>query len=408
MKISSRFLFVCFLALIALVFLVAPRSVSPVAAQGDATEAPTMAAGDELVVGFVLVGPKTDKGWSEAHFQGSEYMKAKVPGVKTLVVEALDPNITLAQIVQGMKEEGAKVIFTTSDFFQEDTTKLAEENPDITFINVSGDAVHKGTAPANLGNVMGKMEFGKMIGGCAAALASEKNSIAYVGPLINDETRRLVVSAYLGARYCAETYRKVDPKDLKFGVTWIGFWFNKPGETLDPTEVTNGYFDGGADVIMSGLDTPEVITIANQRVEKGEKVFAVPYDYSDACSIGPKACLGVPYFNWGPAYTKIISDIKAGTWKSSWDWLDPDWKDLNNPDTTNVGFITGDALPADQKANLDAFIADLASGKVNLFTGPLKYADGTEYLADGKEATEDQIWYMPQLIEGINEVKKES
>ena len=35
-------------------------------------------------------GPKGDKGWSQAHFDASEYVKTKVPGVNTLVVEALD------------------------------------------------------------------------------------------------------------------------------------------------------------------------------------------------------------------------------------------------------------------------------------------------------------------------------
>src|SRR5437016_3884401 len=86
----------------------------------------------------------------------------------------------------------------------------------------------------NLGNVMVRMEYMKMVGGCAAALATQKNSIGFVGPLINDETRRLTVSAYLGARYCFQKYRNLDPNNLKFEVKWIGFWFNIPGQTLDP------------------------------------------------------------------------------------------------------------------------------------------------------------------------------
>ena len=50
---------------------------------------------------------------------------------------------------------------------------------------------------------------------------------------------------------------------------------------------------------------------------------------------------------------------------------------------------------------LDEFIAGLASGETNLFTGPLNYQDGSEYLADGEEATDLQIWYTTQLLEGI-------
>ncbi len=41
-----------------------------------------------------------------------------------------------------------------------------------------------------------------MIAGCAAALTTQTGQIGYLGPLINDETRRLASSAYLGAKYC--------------------------------------------------------------------------------------------------------------------------------------------------------------------------------------------------------------
>ncbi len=111
----------------------------------------------------------------------------------------------------------------------------------------------------NLGNIMGEIEYGKMMAGCAAALTTQTGSIGYVGPLINDETRRLANAAYLGARYCYENYRGEDPNAIQFAVNWIGFWFNIPGVTLDPTQVTNEFIDGGADVLISGIDTTEAL-----------------------------------------------------------------------------------------------------------------------------------------------------
>ena len=62
--------------------------------------------------------------------------------------------------------------------------------------------------------------------------------------------------------------------------------------------------------------------------------------------------------------------------------------------------MKGAALSADAAANLDKFIAALAGG-LNLWKGPLNLQDGTEYLADGVEATLQQIWYLPQLLEGM-------
>src|SRR5450432_402865 len=173
----------------------APEQAATAAATADMSATGSASSGT-VPVGFVLVGPKQDKGWSQAHYDASQYLQSKIPSVNPLIVEALDPNVTLDQIVQNLKGQGAKLIFTTSDFFQDDTTAAAKKYPDITFINASGDAVHKGTAPANLGNVMGRAEYMKMLGGCAAALATQTKSIAYMGPLINDETRRLANSVY--------------------------------------------------------------------------------------------------------------------------------------------------------------------------------------------------------------------
>ena len=196
---------------------------------------------DEFVFGVVLVGPYNDHGWSEAHFAGAEYAQEHLKNVRFVYLDKMNPadrpNTTLEQVVDDMVNEGAQMILTTSDDFAADTDVVAAKYPDIPFVHISGDHAKTGVAPANVANFMGKMEYGKAIAGCAAALKTETKSIGYLGPLTNDETRRLASAAYLGANYCYETYRGGDPRDLRFVVTWIGFWFNIPGVTLDPTDV---------------------------------------------------------------------------------------------------------------------------------------------------------------------------
>ncbi len=376
------------------------------------TVAPALAQ-DDFVFGLVLVGPQNDHGWSQAHYDAGQYVEQQVPGTKMLYFASLNtadnPQSTLQDVVSDMVDQGAKLIFTTSDDFQNDTDPVAQNFPDVVFINDSGDHVLAGTAPANVGNLMGKMEWTKEIAGCAAALASNTGSIGYLGPLINDETRRLSSSAYLGARYCWEHYKGGNPDDLTFTVTWIGFWFNIPGVTLDPTEETNSFFDNGADVVISGIDTTEAIVVAGQRAQQGEKVFAVPYDYKGACDEAPDVCLGVPYFNWGPAYVNIVKSVMGGTWKQSWDWTDPDWSNINNPDTSAVGFIKGPALTAEQSANLDGFISDLAAYATNpfvpesfaLWAGPLNLQDGTQLAPAGQIVQPLDVWYLKQLLQGM-------
>ena len=203
---------------------------------------------EELPFGMVLVGPKNDHGWSQAHYDGGLYVEENLDGARLIAFESLNPadkpEATLEGVVDDMVADGAKLIFTTSDEFEEDTLGVAEKHEDITFINISGDDALTGEAPDNLGNIMGRMPDMKAIAGCAAALATDSGKIGYLGPLINHETRRLASSAYLGARYCYENFRGMNPDDLEFIVTWIGFWFNIPGVTLDPTEVTNSFIDG--------------------------------------------------------------------------------------------------------------------------------------------------------------------
>ena len=367
-----------------------------------AEEAPAEAA--PITFGMVLVGPRNDHGWSQAHAEGGEFVVANLPGSEMILFESLNPadkpEATLEGVVDDMVAEGATLVFTTSDEFEEDTLSVAEKYPDVTFINISGDDAKTGEAPANLGNIMGRMEDMKAIAGCAAALATETGNIGYLGPLINFETRRLTASAYLGAKYCNENLR-AEPVDLGFTVTWIGFWFNIPGVTLDPTEVVTNFFDTGADVVLSGIDTTEAIDIAGQRAAQGDTVFAIPYDYVGACDIAPDVCLGVPFFSWGPSYLKLAEEVSTGVWQQTWDWMPADWDNLADPTLTNVGWINGPALTEEMQASLDEFIAGMASGDINVWTGPINLQDGTAYIAEGATATDDEIWYLPQLIEGM-------
>jgi simple sugar transport system substrate-binding protein len=368
------------------------------------------AADGGLTFGMILVGPQDDRGWSQAHYEAGKYLEEQL-GAHMLVLDKVNtadrPELTVDQAARDMIDQGAQLVFMTSDDMKDGALLAAEENPDVPMIWSSGDnawADGQDHRPdlTNLGNVMGQMEYGKMIAGCSAALATQTGSIGYVGPLINDETRRLVNSAYLGARYCWENVRGMDPADLRFAVNWIGFWFNIPGVTLDPTLVSNDFIDGGADVLISGIDTTEALTVVGQRAAADEAVWAVPYDFVGACDSAPAVCLGTPWFNWGPAYLDIAQSVIDGTFEPTFQWLPPDWTDINNPETTAVGYVHGPAVTPENQALIDQFVAGLADGSIDLWTGPLNNQDGSVFLAEGETATPQQVWYTKQLLEGID------
>jgi simple sugar transport system substrate-binding protein len=365
-------------------------------------------SGEGFTFGMILVGPENDRGWSQAHFEAGQYLEEQL-GAEMISLDMVNtadrPDTTVEQVIDDMVEQGAELIFATSDDMRDGAELGAANNPDTPIIWSSGDSAWedgKSYNPAsNLGNTMGRMYYGKFMAGCAAGLTTETGSIGYLGPLINDETRRLANSVYLGARYCYDEYRGMNPDDLTFTVNWIGFWFNIPGVTLDPTQVANDFFDGGADVVVSGIDTTEALVVAGQRAAGGEAVWAIPYDYEDACAEAPDVCLGVPYFNWAPAYERIITDVIQGDWEAGWEWFGPDWDDINS-ESSGIGFVKGDGLSEEASGYLDEFIDGLASGDIELFVGPLNYQDGSVYLEDGETATDYQLWYTEQLLEGMN------
>jgi simple sugar transport system substrate-binding protein len=375
-----------------------------------APEPPKAATPPSFTFGVVLVGPYNDHGWSEAHYAAGKYVESKIPNSKMIYVDNVNPGakpgVTVPQVVDDLISKGAKIIFTTSDDFKDGTLEAANRHPEIPMVNVSGDHAWKEgkdyKAPKNESNFMGRMEYGKMIAGCAAALTTRTGKIGYLGPLVNDETRRLAASAYLGARYAWTQILKKDPRKLKFKVTWIGFWFNIPGQTLDPAKVAADFFNTGHDVVISGIDTTEGLIEANKMAKAGKKVWTVQYDYKEGCQEAEDVCLGVPYFNWGPAYVKAVTLVRDGKWTQYWDWNGPDWKDINNPDTSAVGFVKGKALSQANGETLDAFVRGLADGSVSLFKGPLQFQDGKVYLKEGEVATDLQIWYLPQLLKGMD------
>jgi simple sugar transport system substrate-binding protein len=384
----------------------APPATEPPVTEPPATQPP---APQEFTFGIVMVGAKNDHGWSQAHYDAGLYVEEKIPGSKMLYIEnaysgsPVLTGTTISQLAEQLVAQGAQLIIFNSDDMKDESTVFAQNNPDVPVIMASGDQVWQDgqdyTAIPNMVNIMGRMEYGKMIAGCAAALTSQTGKIGYLGPLINAETRRLVSSAYLGAKYCWAQAGK-DPAALMFKVTWIGFWFYIPGFSSDPTQVANDFFNSGYDVVISGIDTTEAMTEAKRLNDAGQAVWSIPYDYKGACDQAPEICLGVPYFNWGPAYTETIQNAMDGTFVSNFQWNGPDWADINNPDTSAVGYLKGPALSTENSATLDTFIAALAGG-LNLWTGPINLQDGTVYLADGVVATDQQVWYLPSLLEGM-------
>ena len=386
----------------------APPTQAPTPEPEATAPPPEPTAEEPFVFGMLLVGPYNDHGWSQAHYEAGLYVEENIPGAQMVYLDKVNPadrpGTTPAQLGEDLVAQGAQIVIFNSDDMKDGATEFATAHPDIPVIHASGDVAwaegQNFLDLPNVVNVMPRMEDTKHIAGCAAALTTQTGKIGYLGPLINDETRRLASSAYLGARYCWAEVLGNDPADLEFKVTWIGFWFNIPGFTSDPTQVADDFYNSGFDVVVSGIDTTEALVQARSATEAGNTVYNVAYDFEGGCDEAPEVCLGVAYFNWRPFYLRYIQAAMDGTFAPAFEWLGPDWTNINNLDTSYAGFERSQALSQEAGTQLDGFIAELAGG-LNLWSGPLNLQDGTAYLADAEVGTEQQVWYLPQLLEGM-------
>jgi simple sugar transport system substrate-binding protein len=154
---------------------------------------------EKFIFGLLMVGAYNDQGWSQAHYDAGLYVQENVPGTEMVYIDKVNtadrPGTTPAQLAEELVAKGAKLIIFNSDDMKDSAHEFAAAHPEITVIHASGDGAWvDGNAYQdlpNLTNVMSRMEYGKEMAGCAAALTSTTGKIGYLGPLINEETRRL-------------------------------------------------------------------------------------------------------------------------------------------------------------------------------------------------------------------------
>ena len=168
-------------------------------------------------------------------------------------------------------------------------------------------------------------------------------------------------------------------------------------------------------MIISGIDTTEAITVAGQYMAEGDTSYGIPYGNVNGCSEAPDACIGAAYYNWGPAYLDVVQRVLDGTWEQEWRWLEPTWDEINEDgyytgsDTSVIGFKLGDALSMETIESLNAFAAEIEAfqtdpmhaGEIFLWEGPLNLQDGTPLAAEGETVSLLDIWFIPQLLEGM-------
>jgi basic membrane protein A and related proteins len=337
-------------------------------------------------VAMVLIGPHDDGGWSQAHYEGLEYVRANVPNVHTAYIENVPEGADSEQVFRALSRKGFNLIFGTSFGFMDPMEIVAEEFPDTYYIHISG---YKSNT-TNFGNLFGAMENMKFLGGMIAgarAKADGNPKLGYMATFPIPEELRLGNAIALGMR-------KTCP-ECTMDVRWINTWHDPVIER----EAAASLFDAGAQVVFTGADTPAVADVAT---EKGK--WGVTYDWVGSCKAD--GCLTAPYWNWGPVYADVAQGLIDKTYEVGWHYFDAETGGL-----ALYGFMEGQSLTKGM-ADLDPaviqevrdILAQMQAGtftRFDVFAGPINDNAGNVIVPAGEKLEQADLDQFPPGAPGL-------
>ena len=348
-------------------------------------EIPAIVKG-KLNVAMVLIGPHDDGGWSQAHYEGLQYVEKNVDNVHTAYVENVPEGADSEQVFRSLSRKGFNLIYGTSFGFMDPMETVSKEFPNVTYIHISG---YKSNLK-NFGNLFGAMEDMKYLAGMLAGSRAKKDGnmkLGYMATFPIPEETRLGNAFALGMR-------KTCPQ-CTMDVRWLKTWH----DPIIEKEAAASLFDAGAQVVLTGADTAAVADVATQKGKWG-----ITYDWVGSCKA--KACLTAPYWDWGAVYASVAKGVRAKTYKVGFDYFDADSGALGL-----YGFMQGqtpqpgvaDLPPEDIKLVKDT-LALMLAGKFNrfdVFSGPIKDNTGKTIVPAGEKIVQADIDQFPPGAPGL-------
>jgi basic membrane protein A len=340
--------------------------------------------GEDLVIGFIYVGPKDDFGYNQAHAEGAAGI-AKIPGIKIVEQASVPETTEVQEAMRSMiEQDGAKVLFPTSfGYFDPHIIKMAAEFPEVQFFHCGG-MYKEGVHPKNIGSYYGYIDEAQYIAGMVAGHTTKTGKLGFIAAKPIPQVLRNINSFTLGAR-------SVNPK-VTTQVVFTGDW----AEPVKEASSANSMADQGIDVLTCHVDSPKVI------METAEKrgIFCSGY-HANQASLAPKGYLTGAEWDWTSVYTNYVEMIKAG-------------KTVMNggiPHLIRGGFqekfiklspYTA-AVSEKAKKDADATKAKFLEGSMVIYKGEIRDNQGKSVIASGKayKQKDIQLEQIDWLVEGV-------
>lgn len=338
-------------------------------------------------VALVMLSNHDDGGWSQAQYEGLQYLEANTDGVHTAYMEMVAEGADSEQVFRSLSRKGFDLIIGGSFGYMDPMEVVASEFPDIGYIHISGYKANM----ENFGNLFGSMEDMKYLAGMLAGSRAKADGMDKVGIMATfpiPEEFRLTNAFALGL---AETC-----EECSLEVRWIFTWH----DPIVEREAADSLFDAGAHVVITGADTPAPALAAADR----EGVYAMTYDWVGSCTAAE--CMTAPYWVWGPVFVRIVEEVEAGTYFYGWDYFGTD-----DGGVGLYGFMDGQEmqpaladLPAEDIQLVKDTLAQMLAGeftRFDVFAGPIMDNAGGEVIADGMKMEQSDMDQFPPGALGL-------
>ena len=219
-----------------------------------------MAVGKKVPsVGYVLVGPKNDGGWSMRHYHG--FMSLKKHGYNVSGVEMV-PEAESTKVFRKLARKH-DIVFATSFGYMDHMLKAAKKDSSTVFMHATG---YKGN-DTNMDNYVCHSFQARYLTGIAAGMLTKTNKIGVVGSHPIHEIIRNINALTIGAQ-------TVNP-DIEVNIVWINSWFDPPKDM----DAAKALLESGNDILYTTTDSPSVVSLAQKAWKtEGKEVWSMGND----------------------------------------------------------------------------------------------------------------------------------
>lgn len=382
---SRRRTFIVALVCIALI-LTALTCTSPTTNNNGNTN-PTTTSGfgfeknsNKLQVGFLTVGPTSDFGFNYQHNQGRLALEAMLRDkVRTVLAENIPETADAERVMQRMSDEGANLIFATSYGYQDSVLRVAQKNPNVTFMHCLGtkQAPNVGTYSAAL------WEPAYISGMVAAMTAKGKRNFGFVTSYPIPPVFWIINAFTLGAQ-------SVD-KDITVECVFTNSWNNPAAET---EAVRSLVANKNISVVYVLVDSP----IAGVQAAERAGIYSLA-QHADLSSFAPKGWLTGSVWGWSKLYMDISDKVINKTWTNQ-----------HVAGGFKEGYASlapfGPAVDSATQSKARELTDKISAGQLSVFAGSVFDVDGKERIAAGKSLTTEEILSMDWVVRGVNGVPR--